>query len=215
MDVYEAITEIEIDTVFRKFPNAPIIISSVASINETLGNYLQDRASSTFLNSETPLPIINDYLSPETLGNDRIANVVGAKSVFPNHNALVIDLGTCMKFDFITDKGVYKGGAISPGLNMRYKALHQFTDQLPLIEPVDVADLIGNSTINSINSGVFNGMLAEIKGIIYQYKLLSTDLKVILTGGDLRFFSIHLKNDIFAAPYLTLEGLNEILLYNQ
>jgi type III pantothenate kinase len=143
-----------------------------------------------------------------------VANVVGAASLFPKQNCLITDAGTCIKFDFINAKKQYLGGAISPGISMRFKALHHYTDKLPLIKPQKKVMLIGNSTKNSIASGVQNGALAEIENIILRYKKKFGGIKVILTGGDMEPFARNIKSDIFAAPHLTLIGLNEILNFN-
>jgi type III pantothenate kinase len=166
------------------------------------------------LSAATPVPINNKYQTPETLGNDRLANVVGATVIFPKQNVLVIDMGTCIKYDFIDKKKNYFGGAISPGFEMRFKALKHFTYQLPLIEPSENFSLTGRSTEESILSGVQNGIIFEINGMINEYEKKHDELKVIITGGDHAFFANHLKSSIFAAPNLTLQGLNEILEYN-
>jgi type III pantothenate kinase len=162
----------------------------------------------------TPIPIKNKYATPETLGNDRLANVVGATVIFPKQNVLVIDMGTCIKYDFIDKKKNYFGGAISPGFQMRFEALNEFTAKLPLIKSSENFSLTGRSTEESILSGVQNGIIFEINGMIEQYEKKHDELKVIITGGDHAFFANHLKSSIFAAPNLTLQGLNEILEYN-
>jgi type III pantothenate kinase len=125
---------------------------------------------------------------------------------------LVIDTGTCLKADFISAEGVYLGGSISPGFMMRYRSLNFYTGKLPLLEPLAEAELIGNTTAGSIHSGVLNGMALEIEGIISRYRTMYPDLECILTGGDHAVFHGKLKSRIFAAPTLTLEGLNSILL---
>ncbi|MFI5219749.1 MAG: type III pantothenate kinase [Bacteroidia bacterium] len=162
----------------------------------------------------TPMPIKIKYNTPHTLGNDRIANAVAACNLFPGKNILVIDTGTCLKFDFVDAKKNYLGGSISPGLNMRYKALHFYTQKLPLLSPSKKIVLTGRTTKESILSGVQNGMTQEINGVINQYKKKYKNLIVVLTGGESGFFANHLKNSIFAAPNFTLTGLNEILNYN-
>ena len=166
------------------------------------------------LTYETPLPIKNKYSTPQTLGNDRLANAVGASIIFPKKNVLIIDMGTCIKCDFIDKNKNYLGGSISPGLQMRFKALKKYTAKLPLIKPSKDFSLTGDSTEQSILSGVQNGIIFEINGMIDQYEKKYDELKVIITGGDHPFFANHLKSSIFAAPNLTLQGLNEILNYN-
>ena len=155
------------------------------------------------------------YETPETLGVDRIALVSGAVKKFPNKNILIIDAGTCITFDFVNDKTVYFGGAISPGIEMRYKSLHAFTSKLPILEKNYPQNFIGKNTIESINSGIVNGVTQEIKGVINQYKKKYTDLTVVLTGGDINFLAKQLKSSIFAHQNFLLEGLNEILIFNK
>jgi type III pantothenate kinase len=190
------------------------ILSSVADFDNSISVFLKSKLFYFELNEKTPVPIKNKYGTPGTLGKDRVANAVGAAALFAGKNILIVDAGTCLKFDFIDKNKTYKGGAISPGLIMRYKSLHQFTARLPLVKPTGKASLTGNTTKASIISGVQNGMLFEIKGAIKEYQKKYSSLKVILAGGDYAFFANYLKNSIFAAPNLTLSGLNEILKYN-
>ncbi|MFT7498501.1 MAG: type III pantothenate kinase, partial [Porticoccaceae bacterium] len=145
---------------------------------------------------------------------DRIALASASVFKFPNKNVLVIDAGTCITYDFIDKKGVYYGGAIAPGIEMRYKSLYTFTDKLPLLDVTDPKQLTGNSTEESIHSGIVNGILSEIEGMIDRYKEKNKELTVVLTGGDTNFLAKRLKNSIFANPNFLLEGLNNILNYN-
>ena len=214
-ETHEVFAQKNLETFLSHHSIKASILSSVTSAHDEIKEQLKRLSFFVELNSETGLPISNHYKTPATLGNDRLANVVAAHALFPEKNVLVIDAGTCLKFDFINERNEYLGGAISPGLLMRYKALHVFTGRLPLLDPKGKVKLIGDSTADSMHSGVVNGMIAEINGIIHQYDKLSYNLQVILCGGDARYFSNQLKNNIFAAPYLTLQGLNEILLYNQ
>ena len=167
------------------------------------------------LNHTTKLPITINYETPKTLGNDRIANVVAASVLYPNKNILVIDAGTCITFDLIDLNKVFLGGRISPGIEMRYKSLYEFTDNLPKITFHSEDYFIGKSTKESIISGVQQGVLSEIKLIISDLKKENEDLIVIVTGGDAFFFDKALKNSIFADQNLVLKGLNEILKYNE
>ena len=167
------------------------------------------------LNHTTKLPITINYETPKTLGNDRIANVVAASVLYPNKNILVIDAGTCITFDLIDLNKVFLGGRISPGIEMRYKSLYEFTDNLPKITFHSENYFIGKSTKESIISGVQQGVLSEIKLIISDLKKENKDLIVIVTGGDAFFFDKALKNSIFADQNLVLKGLNEILKYNE
>jgi len=161
-----------------------------------------------------PAPIKNLYKNPDTLGSDRFAASVGAHSIYPNKNVLVIDAGTCLKFNFTNSKNEFLGGSISPGLQMRFKALNQFTDKLPLVNfDENFEKLIGQTSDESILSGVINGILYETDGLINEYKKTYPDLTIVVTGGDSDFFAKRLKNRIFAHPHLVLVGLNETLLF--
>lgn len=166
------------------------------------------------LSFQTPLPFKILYQTPVSLGKDRIAAVAGAYSLYPDRNILVIDAGTCITYDILTADGKYPGGAISPGIQMRFKAMHTFTGKLPLIEPDDFYGLIGQTTHESMRSGVFNGVIAEITETIRLYKEKFDNLLVMMTGGDYQFLHNKLKISIFAAPDLVLLGLNEIFDYN-
>jgi len=190
------------------------IISAVKEYPTEIGHYLSQQFNSVFFSHNTLVPIINKYGTPETLGKDRLAGVVGAHQMFPASDILVIDAGTAITYDLITAGGEYPGGAISPGIAMRYKALHTFTGRLPLLDYYDEASLIGDDTLTSIHSGVLNGAVAEMEGIIQRYQLVYPGLKIILTGGDHNYFDKRLKIKTFAAPNLVLEGLNLILDFN-
>lgn len=166
------------------------------------------------LNYKTPVPFINKYLTPKTLGVDRIALVSAAAKVFPKKNTLVIDAGSCITIDFISNKNEYFGGTITPGIAMRYKAMHHFTSNLPLLKTQSPTYFIGNSTETSMHLGAFSGTVYEIQGAIATYKNKYPDLRVILTGGDTHLLRDSLKNDIFANSNFLLEGLNFILQHN-
>jgi type III pantothenate kinase len=167
------------------------------------------------LNQELPQVFSNAYATPKTLGNDRIALVSAASKLYPSQNVLVIDVGTCITFDIINSENQYLGGAISPGLQMRYRALNTFTENLPLLEPQEEVNLIGNTTMMSMHSGVIFGIISEIDGVISMYKSQYKDLTIILTGGDSVFLCKRLKNSIFANSNFLLEGLNYILEFNK
>ena len=166
------------------------------------------------LDTSINLPLKNNYKTPETLGKDRLSNAVGAWKNNPSGNSLVIDLGTCIKYDLVSAKGEYLGGAISPGLAMRFKALHEFTDQLPLLETTITAEDFGTDTSSSMSAGVKQGIIHEINGFVARYSQQFNDLTIFMTGGDLKYFDKAFKNPIFALPDLTLIGLNEILQHN-
>jgi type III pantothenate kinase len=191
------------------------IMSSVALITDKKVEKLQSILPFLLLNASTKVPFINLYQTPKTLGVDRIALMTSAVKLYPNKNVLVIDAGTCITFDFINDKKEYFGGAISPGIKMRYRSLHTFTSKLPLLEKKQVHNFIGNNTTESIDSGVVNGVCQEIDGVISQYKKKYSLLTVVLTGGDSIFLAKQLKSSIFANQNFLLQGLNEILIFNR
>jgi type III pantothenate kinase len=162
----------------------------------------------------TPLPIVNGYKTPGTLGKDRIAAAVGANKLYPNKNVLIIDAGTAITYDLINEQGCYKGGFISPGLRMRFKALHHFTDKLPLIEPVKPVEIEGLDTPTSISGGIQYGLEGEILNMIHYFSEKYGKLTIILTGGDTNYFERIIKNYKFVALEITLLGLNTILEFN-
>lgn len=203
-----------IANLIRKYSIKVSILSSVKHKDKILISLLQTLSYCIQLSHNTPIPIQNDYATPHTLGLDRLAAAIGACNKFPQQNNLVIDAGTCITFDFIDEKHSYQGGAISPGLDMRFRALQAFTDKLPLLSTRNMGDLVGNDTYNSIVSGVLRGTIAELDGLIDQYRQQYGQLNVLVTGGDAHFFDTNLKNCIFAVPNLVLYGLLEILRYN-
>jgi type III pantothenate kinase len=205
----------EIEKLMRIFPIQQGILSSVRLISQKTVLKIVKLIPILELSSETNIPFSNLYKTPKTLGVDRIALIAAAVVNYPNKNTLVIDTGTCITFDFVNNKNEYLGGAISPGIEMRYKALHQFTSKLPLIKLNYSENIIGKTTEECINSGVLHGVIQEITGIISQYKNKFTDLTVVLTGGDAIFLSKQLKSSIFATENFLLEGLNEILNFNK
>ncbi len=192
-----------------------VIISSVSESEHELSKIVANYIPNILIFSHTtPIPIQNNYQTPQTLGKDRLALAVACSELFPNENALAIDAGTALTFDFLLNGSIYEGGSISPGLLMRFKALHHFTKRLPDIQPNNSYQLIGYDTQSSILSGVQNGMVNEINGSIINYVSLYSPLKIIITGGDAEFFAGKLKNPIFVDLNLVLKGLNRILLYN-
>ena len=190
-------------------------------VNDVIISSVRDKVDGDFgiktlyLNHLTPFPITINYETPETLGNDRIANVVAASVLYPNKNILIIDAGTCITIDFIDQNKEYQGGRISPGIEMRYKSLNKYTSNLPKLTISNTAQQIGKDTNSSIVSGVEKGVVAEIETIIDDFINENEDLFVIVTGGDTFFFENTLKNSIFADQNLVLKGLNEILKYNE
>ena len=206
----------EIDVLRSEYSNINrAILSSVGKIEKRDIKAINEYFDLLILDSETKLPFDNLYKTPKTLGVDRIALVCASVKIFPRENVLIIDAGTCITFDFVNSKNAYLGGAISPGLNMRYQSLNNLTANLPLLKAAIPNDVIGNSTEESIHSGVVNGILNEIDGTIEMYKSKYSDLTVILTGGDAKFLSKQLKSSIFANSNFLLEGLDYILQFNR
>ncbi len=191
------------------------IVSAVANFSEHQLLKLQQHCEVLVLDHQTKVPFKNCYQTPLTLGIDRIALVSAAAHQYASKNVLIIDAGTCITYDFLNEDNAYLGGAISPGISMRYNALHTFTNKLPLLEVTKPKSLLGNTTATSIHSGVVNGVLHEIEGFIEDYKRKYKNLTVILTGGDAHFLRDTIKNDIFANSNFLLEGLNHILEYNK
>jgi type III pantothenate kinase len=205
----------QIRKIIKKHPISLGIMSNVGSVSAKKMAQLKKSFDFMVVSASLKVPFTNLYKTPKTLGVDRIALVAGAVKQFPNKNVLIIDAGTCITFDFIDSKASYLGGAISPGINMRYKALNKFTANLPLITTLQLDDFIGKNTEESIISGVLNGVQNEINGIIEAYREKYLHLTVVLTGGDTNFLSKQLKSSIFANQNFLLQGLNEILKFNQ
>jgi len=200
----------------RRYPNLKsAILSSVIKIDIHLMTYLKTNFKFIYFNHNTVIPLLNKYQSPETLGHDRIAAAVGAAIEFPEKDLLVIDAGSSITYEIITKTGEYLGGAISPGIQMRAKALNQFTNLLPLVETHTNNLQIGNTTETCLKSGVVNGAIAEISGMIAAFLQSYEKLQIILTGGDAYYFDKSLKYDIFASENLVLKGLNYIIDYNE
>lgn len=202
------------EKIFLNFSISKIILSSVGALKEKIEVFLMGKAPILVLSNETKVSFVNKYKTPKTLGVDRIALVAAAATMFPNQNVLVIDAGTCVTYDFLNAKNEYLGGAISLGIQMRYKALNVFTEKLPKLDFLAPENFIGNDTNSSIHSGVVNGLVAEINGVIAAYKEKYSELTIVLTGGDTIYLSKRLKNSIFANPNFLIEGLNAILKYN-
>lgn len=167
-----------------------------------------------FLNHKTRTPLQVDYDTPETLGMDRLAAAVGATTIFPNKPLLVIDAGTCITYDLISRSGVFEGGIISPGIELRFKAMNDYTKNLPLLNKRSSKVLIGKSTEQSMTSGVINGIAGEMQSHVSQLLLNNADLKVIMTGGAAQIFESKIKSDIFVSLEIVLVGLNRVLEYN-
>ncbi len=191
-----------------------LLVSSVSIPSTEIVSIANNYGKKLILTPQLALPIKVNYTTPHTLGVDRIAAACGAYEIFPNKNCLVIDAGTCINTEFIDATGTYQGGSISPGIAMRFKAMHTFTQSLPLLNAETNAPLTGNGTETCMQSGVLNGTLAEVDGLIEKYQQQHENLRVILCGGDYAFFENNLKHAIFVAPDLVLTGLNRILRYH-
>jgi len=202
----------------EKYAVTYAIVSKVGSSIDGLNELLNLHAIPLYtLSAHCKLPFTMQYKTPETIGADRLALVAGALLHKKNKNLLIIDAGTCITYDFVDKKNVYYGGAISPGLFLRYKSLNDYTANLPLLKPENKeTELVGNSTQSSIQSGVIWGLVTEIEGVIVKYKLKFKDLTVFLTGGEQKLLDSYIKNKIFVnSKFLLLEGMNYILNLNK
>ena len=191
-----------------------VALSTVGNLKKSVDNFFKKHFYYINLNANTALPIKNHYKTPQTLGKDRLAAVVGAFAEYPNQHNLVIDAGTCIKYDLITADGDYYGGSISPGIEMRLKAMHHFTAKLPLVKRGSLRTLVGKNTKTALQTGGQLGAIAEASGFIRWYEEKYGQINVILTGGDANFFAKKLKSPIFVNQNLVLTGLNKILNYN-
>jgi type III pantothenate kinase len=199
----------------KNFPKIDtIVVASVGRLQKDDFLDLSESVKLHFISKESKFPFQNLYNTPNTLGIDRMVLATGAVLQFPNKNRLVIDAGTCITYDFIDAKDNYLGGAISPGIRLRYEALHNYTAKLPLLSKENPEKLIGNSTSQSIHSGIINGVTMEIEGFINSNLDKNDNFIIILTGGDSDFLAERLKNTIFANPNFLLESLNQTFQYN-
>ena len=203
-----------------KRPAVQVMVSSTSRPGSEIRSRLIGLGSSfQVLDSQTPVPIRKAYDTPNTLGADRVAASVGAMTLFPGQACLVLDLGTCLTADLIDREAVFQGGLISPGLHMRFRAMHEQTARLPLVNlPADSGAawpaLTAKNTQQAMHSGVMNGYLFELNGIIENYRRERPGVVVLVCGGDASSFESRLKPPIFVVPELVLIGLNRILRYN-
>ena len=206
---------IEVENLLKQFNEIKRgFVSSVGFLSEDELKTLEKRLPMTVLNSTLKLPFKIHYKTPNSLGADRLALMAAAATQYSGKNVLVIDAGSCITYDFIDSKKNYLGGAIAPGIQMRYKSLGDFTSSLPTLQKIVPKNSIGNSTHDSIHSGVINGVLYEIEGTVNEYQNKYPDLTVILTGGDADFLCKQLKISIFADADFLMEGLNFLLEFN-
>ncbi len=200
--------------ILNQFPNIQCaVVSTVRNATITDFLHLQNKIEVVFVNTAIKFPFENLYSTPKTLGLDRLVLATGAVLQYPKQNRLIIDAGTCVTYDYVNDNDQYLGGAISPGIRLRYKALHQYTAKLPLLTVTAPDSFIGNSTQMSIHSGVVNGLANEIDGFVNQYIQENENFIIILTGGDANFLAKRLKNAIFANSNFLLESLNQLYQY--
>lgn len=199
----------------QEYPTDHCILTHSGKPDDSVLHYLRNRGNFLLLDSDTAVPVSNAYQTPNTLGKDRLSAVVAARFLFPETNCLVIDCGTCITCNFIDSSGTFQGGSISPGMQMRFRAMHEFTAKLPLVQPLLGDDFIGKNTEESIRIGAQTAAVFEIDAFINAYSQRFGQITTLITGGDAHYFALHLKNKIFAEENLVLIGLNEILNYNR
>ncbi len=203
-----------IENILEKFETiSHLVVSSVGDVERQSFLAFETEVTVHFVSHEDIFPFSNNYGTPKTLGIDRMVLAAGATLLYPNQNRLIIDAGTCVTYDFVDENNVYQGGAIAPGLRLRYESLHQFTAKLPLLTLESPESYVGKSTVQSIHSGVVNGLVYEIDGFIDEYKAACKNIIIILTGGDADFLAKRLKNTIFANSNFLLESLNQTYQY--
>lgn len=201
-------------TLVEKYQPEKSILSSVIHHNPGVENLLSAHTRFHLLNHRSKLPVTTPVGKPETIGADRLALVAGAIHQFPDKHNLVIGLGSCLTFNFVNKFNEFLGGSISPGLEMRLKSMHDYTAKLPLVKPDFNFPVIGYDTRTNLLSGAILGMCREIDGIIEEYQKRFSNFNALLTGGDMGYFVPHLKNKIFADPYLIYKGLYAISEFN-
>ncbi|MGB0390148.1 MAG: type III pantothenate kinase [Salibacteraceae bacterium] len=203
-----------IDQFLDKYRPKKLIVSSVSATKEELSVLIDERIKWLWFDNTIDLPISNEYQSKETLGADRLAGLMAVYGKYPDKNVLVIDSGTCITYDLLTYDNRYFGGSISPGVSMRYKSLNYYTKNLPYLTQKSEPNLIGQTTEDSMHSGVIKGVEYEMKGVIQSYSDRFGSLVVVLTGGESLNFVNEVKNTTFADLNLVLVGLNKILDYH-
>ncbi|MEZ4757318.1 MAG: type III pantothenate kinase [Flavobacteriales bacterium] len=189
-------------------------VASVGADIHGWGAWLSSLAPVTIIDQRSPMPIDSAYNTPLTLGIDRAANAVAAHRRFPRRPVLAIDAGSCITYDLVDADGVFRGGAISPGLRMRARSMHAYSARLPMVDLAGPAPLVAGSTEEALRAGILHGTLGEMRAMIEGCAHVTPDLAVVLTGGDGLWAARALKSGIFAVPLLTLEGLHAILLHS-
>ncbi len=204
----------DIKEIYKKYPFSSSIVSSVRIKNDYFIQYLKKNHKLMVLTHKTKIPITNKYKTPKTLGLDRLAAVVGAANMRPKKNCLVIDIGTCMTYDFIDDKRNYYGGNIAPGVELRLMSMHHFTSALPLLDRKWHSEMLGDTTKSAMQNGAVWGVKLEIEAFIKTLTGKKGQIDVLLTGGDASYFGEIIDSEIFVAQNLLLKGLHDILKYN-
>lgn len=192
-----------------------VAVSIVGKVPVAAIKWLEKSYPFVNLDHKTSIPINNAYKTPATLGKDRLAAAIGAYAIFPGKPVLIFDAGTCITYDLVDAQGKYHGGAISPGMKMRFQAMDEFTANLPLAKFKANTVYLGRNTDESLRAGAQWGLINEIEGFIRQYRKQFKGLKILATGGDSTYLAKKLKSKIFVHPNLVLEGLNEILIHNK
>ena len=200
----------EIEALMEKYSPQKTILSSVIHHNNNIEILLAEKSKFHLLGPETQINFTTPVGKPETIGADRLALVAAAVDLYPNQHNLIISLGTCITYNFVSNQHAFLGGSISPGMQMRFRAMHEQTALLPLIQPSNEFTLVGYDTKTNLLSGVILGIAAEIDGIIAAYEEKYANFNVLLTGGDICYFVPHLKKRIFADPNLIFKGLYAI-----
>lgn len=222
--IYKQFSSAEVERLFDLYEITDSIISSVVNIEAAVVNTLQRRSKHFVLfDHNTPVPIVNKYDTPQTLGQDRLAAAVGAKSLCPNENLLIIDAGSAITYDFVTDQGEYIGGNIAPGLKMRFTMLQRMTKKLPLVDADEneLIPLFGKNTRDAIAAGVIRGVAYEVKGYMRTLKEKTPHFQTFLTGGHASYILNNVrtsrteKRELHYEKHLVLMGLNNILVYNK
>ncbi|MDR1091703.1 MAG: type III pantothenate kinase [Prevotella sp.] len=213
--MFKPLREAQMEKILNQFSPRYGILSAVADLSPSVIDLLRKRMERFIeLDTQVSLPVQVMYRTPETLGRDRLAAVVGAQSLYPHRDILVIDAGTAITYEILDASGKYWGGNISPGMTTRFKSLKSATKRLPLLDERGDLPNIGYDTETAIRSGVVTGITYEMDAYIDEYKLKHPELFVFLTGGHSFYFETKLKNPTFADVNLVLRGLNRILNYN-
>ena len=215
--IYKHFASAEVEQLFQLYSIEDSIISSVVNIEPAVVNALHKHSRHFVLfDHNTPLPVRNNYGSPATLGQDRLAAAVGANAIYPQENILIIDAGSAITYDFVSEDGCFVGGNIAPGIKMRFTILHRMTKKLPLVEAEEneLLPLFGRNTRDAIAAGVIRGIIFEVKGYMRDLQEQIPHYKTIITGGNAPFILHGLQSEVHFERHLVLKGLNQILLFN-